>query len=151
MQGLVFLGDRRAREREYVFAARDRMDEVPDRVRAVRDKRFKYIRNFHPELPYAQRIAYNEENPTMRAWRRLHEEGKLTGPPALFFGPAKAKEELYDTQTDPHEIRNLVAYPSYGKILQRMRRALDKWIRDTRDLGEIREDELIRRGVVRTC
>ena len=42
------------KERKYVFAARDRMDETFDRIRAVRDKRFKYIRNFYPELPYAQ-------------------------------------------------------------------------------------------------
>jgi uncharacterized sulfatase len=149
MQGGVFLGDRRARQREYIFAARDRMDEAPDRIRAVRDKRFKYIRNFHPELPYAQRIPYNEENPTMRAWRRLHEEGKLKGPPALFFAPTKPAEELYDTLTDPDEVRNLVADPKYRKTLVRMRAALDKWISETRDMGEIPEEELIRRGVVR--
>ena len=149
MQGQVFLGDRRAKEREYVFAARDRMDEAPDRIRAVRDKRFEYIRNFHPELPYAQRIAYNEENPTMRGWRRLFDEGKLAGPPALFFAPTKPKEELYDTETDPDEVHNLAADPKYQKVLARMRGVLNKWIGDTKDLGEISEEELIERGVVR--
>src|SRR6185503_10117384 len=66
MQGQVFLGDRRAKAREYVFAARDRMDETFDRIRAVRDKQFEYIRNSHPELPYSQSIPYNEEIATMR-------------------------------------------------------------------------------------
>src|SRR5215471_6503135 len=149
MRGSVFLGERRGAEREYVFAARDRMDETVDRIRAVRDKRFEYIRNFHPELPYSQRIAYNEENPTMRTWRRLYIEGKLTGSPARFFTPTKPKEELYDTLTDHDEVRNLVADPTYGKVLIRMRSALDKWIKETRDLGEIPEEELIRRGLVR--
>jgi len=30
-----------------------------------------------------------------------------------------------------------------------MRRALEKWINDTKDLGEFPETELIRRGLVR--
>jgi len=149
MQGQVFLGDRRAKEREYVFAARDRMDETFDRIRAVRDKEFEYVRNSHPELPYSQSIPYNEENATMRAWRRLHEEGKLTGPPARFFAPTKPGEELYDTRADPDEVHNLATDPKYQKVLARMRRALDKWVKETKDLGEIPEEELVRRGIVR--
>jgi N-sulfoglucosamine sulfohydrolase len=149
MQGQIFLGDRRARERQYVYAARDRMDQTSDRIRAVRDKQFAYIRNFYPERPYAQRIPYNEENPTMRVWRRLSEEEKLSGPPALFFAPTKPREELYDTQADPDEIHNLAADPKYQKVLARMRRELDHWVKKTRDLGEIPEAELVRRGLVR--
>ena len=149
MQGQVFLGDRKAKEREYVFAARDRMDETFDRIRAVRDKQFAYVRNFHPELPYSQVIAYNEENGTMRAWRRLHEEGKLTGPPALFFAPSKPAEELYDTRDDSDAVHNLATDPRYQKVLARMRKAMDQWVKETKDLGEIPEDELIGRGIVR--
>lgn len=149
MQGQVFLGSKRAKDRQYIYAARDRMDETFDRIRAVRDTRFKYIRNFRPDLPYAQRIAYNEENPTMQAWRRLHREGKLTGAPALFFAPIKPMEELYDTQSDSDEVKNLADDPKYLKLLQRMRAALDKWIVETKDLGEYPEEELIKRGVVR--
>jgi N-sulfoglucosamine sulfohydrolase len=149
MQGQIFLGEKRAKDRQYIYAARDRMDEVYDRIRAVRDTRYKYIRNFAPELPYAQKISYNEENPTMKAWRRLSEEGKLTGAPALFFAPTKPKEELYDTQTDPDEVKNLASDPKYKKHLERMRAALNKWIADTKDLGEVPETELIKRGIVR--
>ena len=32
------------------FAGRDRMDETWDWQQAARDKRFKYIRNYRPEL-----------------------------------------------------------------------------------------------------
>ena len=149
MQGRVFLGNKQTTARQYIYAARDRMDEVFDRIRAVRDKRFKYIRNYRPDLPYAQPIAYNEENPTMRAWRRLHEEGKLSGPPALFFAPTKPPEELYDTQADPFEIRNLAGDAKYQKVLKRMRQAVDRWVKETKDLGEIPEEELVRRGLVR--
>jgi uncharacterized sulfatase len=150
MPGRIFLGDARSKqERDYVFAARDRMDETFDRIRLVRDKRFAYVRNFNPELPYAQRIAYNEENPTMRVWRQSHAEGRLSGPPALFFAPAKPREELYDTETDPDQVRNLAADDKYRRELQRLRDALDRWMQDTRDLGAVAETELIRRGLVR--
>ncbi len=149
MQGQVFLGDKRAKDRQYIYAARDRMDETFDRIRAVRDTRYKYIRNFYPDLPYAQRISYNEENPTMQAWRRLHAEGKLTGAPALFFAPIKPIEELYDTQADPDEVKNLADDRKYQKVLQRMRDALGKWIAETKDLGEYPEEKLIKRGLVR--
>ncbi len=149
MQGQVFLGDKRAKEHEYVFATRDRMDETPERMRAVRDKRFKYIRNFHPELPYAQLNAYNEQNPTMRVWRQLHAQGELTGAPEAFFATTKPREELYDTDADPDEIQNLAADANYRKILERMRGVLDRWIKETKDLGEVAEEELERRGVLR--
>ena len=34
-------------------------------------------------------------------------------------------------------------------MLKEMRAALDKWIMDTKDLGEVPEQELIKRGLVR--
>ncbi|MFN7930880.1 MAG: hypothetical protein U0Y68_23735 [Blastocatellia bacterium] len=132
-----FAGPQRARQREYIYAASDRMDNQFDRTRAVRDKRFHYIRNFHPELPYSQRNSYNEENPTMQVWRKLSERGQLSGAPALFFAPTKAKEELCDTQTDPDEIHNLAIDAKYQKTLLRLRKRLEHWIKDTKDLGEI--------------
>jgi uncharacterized sulfatase len=150
MQGRVFEGSGRSkRQRDYVYAARDRMDETFDRIRAVREQRFAYVRNFHPQLPYAQRIAYNEENPTMRVWRQLHAQGALSGPPASFFAAAKPREELYDTEADPDQVRNLAGEPKHERILREMRDALDAWIENTHDLGGIGEQELIRRGLVK--
>ena len=147
MQGIVFLGTN-AQTRQYVYAARDRMDETFDRIRAVRDSRFRYIRNFHPELPYAQRIAYGEEMPTMQAWRKLNAEGKLTGAQKLFFAPVKPREELYDTVSDPDEVNNLASQPRHQEKLKELRGALDRWIVETHDLGEFSERELIQRGLV---
>lgn len=147
MQGQVILGPQRAPEREFIFAARDRMDEARDIIRAVRDKRFKYIRNFMPELPYAQSIDYMDQMPTMREMRRLHAAGELNDIQQLFFRSTKPVEELYDTQADPHEIRNLAADPQFQGPLQRLRKALDIWARDTGDLGLIPEpilDEVVR-------
>jgi len=147
MQGRVMLGEG-IKERPYVFAARDRMDETYDRIRSVRDRRYRYIRNLHPELPYAQRIQYMDEMPTMKAWRRLDAEGKLNPVQALFFRKTKPREELYDTVEDPHEVRNLVDSPAHQAKLKELRAALDAWLVDTRDLGEYPERELIRKGLV---
>src|SRR5262249_1014497 len=112
-------------------------------------ERFRYVRNFHPELPYAQYINYMDEMPIMRAWRRLAFEGRLNPTQMLFFARTKPPEELYDTEKDPHEVNNLVGSPEHGEVLKEMRAALDKWIAETKDLGEVPEKELIKRGVVR--
>jgi N-sulfoglucosamine sulfohydrolase len=149
MQGQVFLGKNAAPPRQHVVATRDRMDEAFDRIRAVRDKRYKYIRNFHPELSRAQPIASLEETPTMRVWRRLHAEGRLNGPHSLFFAPTKPAEELYDLDTDPHEIKNLADSPEHQRKLTQLRSTLDQWIAETKDLGAVPEIELIGRGLVK--
>lgn len=149
MQGRVFLGDTARPAPSFLFAARDRMDEAYDRVRSVRSHRYRYVRNFHPELPYMQYINYQDEMPIMREWRRLAFEGRLNPTQMLFMSRTKPREELYDLETDPHEVRNLAGSPEQADILRQMRAALDRWIRDTKDLGEVSEQELIARGVVR--
>jgi N-sulfoglucosamine sulfohydrolase len=140
--GNAFLPDLEKPVREYAFAARDRMDETNDTIRAMRDSRYKYLRNFEPEKPYAQIIEYGEKTPTLKELRRLHADGKLTGSQLLFFRPTKPEEELYDTQTDPHEINDLAKSPEHQEVLARMRKALDDWQKETGDLGMIPEAEL---------
>jgi uncharacterized sulfatase len=139
IQGQAFLGDQAAPPRKYVYAARDRMDETYDIIRAVRDKQFKYIRNFEPEKPYAQHINYMDMMPTMQEMRRLNAEGKLTGPQKIFFQPTKPVEELYDCVADPHEVNNLADSPQHQETLKRMRAALEQWMKDTNDMGLIPE------------
>jgi N-sulfoglucosamine sulfohydrolase len=149
MQGLPFLGDNLPSEREYVYGIRDRMDETVDMMRSVRDKRYKYIRNYMPERPYAQNIGYMNQMPTMQEWRRLNAEGKLEGAQKLFFAPTKPVEELYDIATDPHEIKNLATDAKFADILQRLRTAHEKWTLDTHDIGmrpEIEVMEEVRPG-----
>lgn len=147
MQGRAFLGEHDTPPREHVFAHRDRMDETYDIIRAVRDKRFKYIRNFEPHKPYAQRINYMEKMPILQEMRRLAAEGKLEGPQKLWFAPTKPAEELYDTTKDPHEIDNLAGKPEFQDLLARMRKVLEDWMKETGDLGLIPEGELREKGI----
>ena len=141
MQGQPFLGEQRGKPREYVFSQRDRMDEKYDMIRAVRDKRFKYIRNFQPEKPYAPPMEYADMMPTLQEMRKLFAEGKLKGAQNLFLQKTKPNEELYDTTVDRHEINNLADNPKYKNVLEQMRKVLDNWMEETNDLGRIPEKE----------
>lgn len=146
MQGRVLLGDERGPEPAYVFGGRNRMDLTSDDfIRTCRDRRYRYIHNFSPQVPYAQVIPYMEKSPILQEWRRLNAEGALAGPQKLFFAPAKPAEELYDTDADPYEVRNLAGAPEYQERLHTMRAALAAWMKDIGDLGGVPEDELIER------
>lgn len=136
MQGQVFLGAT-AEERPFIFGARDRCDETEDRIRSVRDDRYKLIVNFMPERPYTQKNAYKERAyPMLREMKQLHAEGKLTPAQARFMAPSKPREELYDLKNDPHELNNLAESSAHGKIKRDLRGALDKWMKECDDRPE---------------
>jgi hypothetical protein len=118
------------------------MDEQPDTVRALRDRRFKYIRNLHPELPYVLDIDFRNQMPMMQELLELDEAGALEGPTALWFRDVRDPEELYDTDADPHEIHNLANDPARQSDLLRMRSAMDEWLDSADDLGRIPEESL---------
>ena len=141
IQGRAFLGSRKAKPRQYIFAARDRMDEAYDLIRGVRDKRYKYIRNYMPHVTYGQDIEYMNQMPTMKEMRRLNAEGKLKGPEKHYFLETKPLEELYDTLRDPHEVRNLAGEAQYRDVLERMRKVHVIWMEQTGDVGLIPEPE----------
>jgi len=139
MQGQAFLGRHRAKPREYVYGGRDRMDEAYDLIRTVRDKQFRYIRNYMWYVSRGQTITYMDEMPTMQEMRRLHAEGKLQGPQMQYFEPTKPIEELYDTAADPYEVNNLAGDPKHQTVLERMRLAHLEWCRETKDMGLVPE------------
>lgn len=144
-QGLPFLGENSAQPRDYVFGARDRMDERYDIIRMARDKRYKYIRNYEPLKTYYQYMNTPEKGATMADLRRLHEAGDLQPAAEYYFSPTKPVEELYDTWTDKHEIRNLAADPQYAGTLSRLRSAHLDWVKRTRDTGLIAEPIILER------
>ena len=139
VQGVPFLGPRSGDPREYLFGIRDRMDERYDMNRTVRDRRYKYHRNYFPTRPFAPWLDYMEKLATMREWRRLDTAGELSGVQAFFMQETKPVEELYDVEADPHEQINLAELPEHRKTLERMRTAHFDWVRRTLDLGLLPE------------
>jgi N-sulfoglucosamine sulfohydrolase len=127
--------------REHIFAARDRCDIATERMRCVRDSRYKYIRNFLPGIPYMQPNPYKEkEYPTWNLVKQLKAQGKLNATQTLFASDSKPVEELYDLESDPHEVSNLAKAPEHAARLRSMRKLVDDWIAETNDQGYIMED-----------
>lgn len=144
IQGQAFLGAQKSGPRKYIYAARDRMDSEYDRVRAVSDGRFKYIRNYMPEKPNYQNIRFRLQNPLMPHLLKLHQEGKLNENQARWFAASKPLEELYDTQSDPYEFKNLASDPAFAEKLAELRKAHEQWIADYGDFGAVNEMEMVR-------
>lgn len=142
MQGRAFLGDQKSTPREYVVAHRDRFDESYDMMRAVRDKHFRYVRNYYTNLPYIIWLPYRNNSPIMKELYRLEEKDSLNDVQKLWFRSTRDPEELYDCDADPYHIHNLAHDQKYKGELQRLRAVLDKWQLDTHDLGGIPESEL---------
>ncbi|CAN5396283.1 sulfatase-like hydrolase/transferase [soil metagenome] len=145
MQGRAFLGTFKDDEHPYIFAARDRVDSEYDRVRAVRDKHYKYIRNFNPELPLYMDIEYRLNQPMMKEILDMKKEGKLDSIQLKWFVPNKPTEELYDLEKDTFELNNLANDPEYKQVLLRMREVMNTWIDTVKDLGSIPEKLLIKK------
>jgi arylsulfatase A-like enzyme len=146
LQGRAFLGQKLTPPRKYVYGARDRMDETYDSQRMVGDRRYRYLRNFHPHLPYAQYLSYMEQGNIMKELRRLAREGRTPEAARLFMGEDKPVEELYDLESDPYEIRNLAGSAGHKAVLERMRAAQEEWAIETRDVGLVPEPEVDVRG-----
>jgi arylsulfatase A-like enzyme len=145
LQGRIIAGNRAEPPPEFLFGARDRIDGSYDRVRSVRNRHFKYIRNYYPEKPYILYVPYRDRMPTMQELLKLKEDNTASGPVGLWLRDSRPPEELYDTSTDPHEVENLAFKPAYTEIRQTMGAALDEWELETGDLGSIPESELVER------
>tara|TARA_R110002049_G_scaffold285698_1_gene466652 strand:+ start:13073 stop:14629 length:1557 start_codon:yes stop_codon:yes gene_type:complete len=119
------------KNREYVFAARDKMDETHDSMRAIRSKDHKLILNLMPERPWCQFNRYKEGSyPMLAQMNVMNLKGQLTPAQARFFAPSKPKIELFDLKIDPHEIDNVASDPAYAEIKAKLLAELTRWRHD---------------------
>jgi len=133
--------------RPHIFAARDRMDISIDKMRAVRTKQFKYIRNYYPAIPYQQHNPYKEgAYPTWNLVKDWYKQGKLNAAQALFASPTKPIEELFDLKADPDEVRNLAEDPAHKKTLRELRALVDGFVAENDALVVCEDPVDIARG-----
>ncbi len=103
--------------------------------------RFKYIRNFHPEIPYLQHSGYKKlAYPVETLMKVMHAQGRWDTP---FMAKTRPTEELYDLSTDPYEMTNLAEDPGYAATLAELRGAVNQWIEESGDKGAIDEGETV--------
>ena len=130
-------------ERAYVFASRDRIDEIEDRQRAVRDERYKFIKSWRPNVAGGHELAYRDNIDMVRAWRREFHNGTLTPLQARWFQPV-GYARLFDLEQDPFELHNLANDPAHRAILARLESALDTFLARVGDTSIIPEKELVK-------
>jgi hypothetical protein len=145
MQGQAFEGAFSVKTpRTYIHGHADRFDERVDMIRTVRNKRFKYLKNFHPDRPYYLPVAYREKMEVMQELLRMRDAGSLDENQALWFRPSKVEEELFDTENDPHELNNIAGDPAYADVLASLRAECERWMKAIDDKGLIDEKDLIK-------
>ncbi len=144
LQGKVFLGPD-TENRDYHVSFRTRMDERCDNVRAIRDQKLLYIRNYMPYAPWGQELNYLWKMKATQAWEEHHLAGKTNSITGRFFG-TKPMEELYDTSVDPDNVNNLITDPQYAADIARLSKALDQWQLENFDSGLVPETEIVRRS-----
>jgi arylsulfatase A-like enzyme len=88
--------------------------------RAVRTKRWKYIRHYdgrkHPNLPNC------DDGPSKALWLKHGWRGRIVD-----------SEQLYDVMFDPNEVHNCAGDPANAEVLAGMRSRLDRWMHATDD------------------
>lgn len=145
MHGEAFAGKYEQPARQYIYGARDRMDEQVDKQGAVRDKRFRYLVNYMPEKPGYMPVGYRLQMPMMRRLLDLCAKDSLDARQKRWFEAPRPKEEFYDVDADPDEFHNLIADPAYAPEISRLKQEYARWLKTYNAAWMRPEAENIRR------
>ncbi len=143
MQGRSFLREK-SEPRKAVFTAVDRIGNINTRSRSVRTHHFKYIRNYKiPGSINESTTAYRRAmHPMYHLLQIMGEKSLLTPAQARLLEPM-APEELYDLESDPFEMMNLVGNPEYVVQHHSLKAMLATWIETSGDRGFEAEDPAV--------
>jgi len=137
--GRSFLGVLRGEQtrlRDHVFAEDTAIGIIgnknPYPKRAVRDGRYKLIRNLAPENEWWIRGIHGSE--VYQSWVRDAASNPALAARVKWLSRRPA-EELYDLETDEHETKNLAADPAYATIKAHLQDELDAWMKQQGDQG----------------
>ncbi len=117
--------------RKYIYASHTgdgNMNVFPQR--GVRDGRYKYIVNLKPENTWTTHFTKVSGIPEShkQVWDTWVEKSKTDSIAAKIveLNEHHPREELYDTQADPHELNNIADKPEVRPILLKMQAELKK-------------------------
>lgn len=134
MQGVSFapvLADPTVQVRRYAFSEHNWHD-YEAHGRSIRSEGFLYLRNNRPLLAW-QGPADSVASPSFKQLRSVRDSGKLTLEQADVFLAPRPMEELYLTDVDPNQMRNLATDPNYASTKAMLAKLLDEWTEATHD------------------
>ena len=136
MHGKIFLGDRKEPQRTYVYGAIDRIGGVYFKTRAIRNKKYKYIRNLNNGLSILEcSTEYRKARlPHYNTISILDNYNQLNGIEKTLVTPLPL-EELYDLENDPFEIFNLADSSTYVDQKNLLSEKMDDWMQQINDQG----------------
>lgn len=141
MEGINIF-DASVKPRKYVISTRDRCDFTIDRIRSVRTKDYKYIRNFMTDRPYMQPTYMDVGGVDfVKVMKQLYASNQLDSIQDRFMSVERPIEELYNIKEDPYELNNLADHHNYSEIRDEHAGLLDQWIVETNDKGQYSESE----------
>jgi len=143
IQGKAFIGQQKKYSHKFIYTATDRFDAQIDRIRAVSNGHYKYIRNYDTLKPHALDVSYRLQIPMMQELLQLYDAGKLNEAQSKWLNSPKPDEEFYDLINDPYEIVNIINSKDQIECIVKFRKALDEWVINTNDLGEMPEMDII--------
>jgi N-sulfoglucosamine sulfohydrolase len=108
-------------------------------MRAVRDGRWKYIRNLHPEFQYATHINRGRARDGWHYFSTWEEAAKSDERATAIVKWYKERpaEELYDLEADPDEQRSLADSGEHAERLTAMRTKVGNWMKQQNDQGTV--------------
>jgi N-sulfoglucosamine sulfohydrolase len=100
-------------------------------MRAIRTRRHRYIRNLAHGLEY----PHASDLWGSKMWQSLIPEGRNAkiGQRSVGAYLNRPEEELYDLQTDPHEVVNLAGRPEHKTLLAELRGRVHEFRKRTKD------------------
>lgn len=126
------------KNQKYIIGARDRCDFTIDRIRTVASKKYRYIKNYFFERPILQ-ASYRDTHANVKDLKAQLLKGNLTAYQKEFWFGIRPTEELYDLETDPHQLNNLATKLEFNSVLKEHRNVLNDWIKETGDQGQYQE------------
>jgi len=133
---LAVLSGQATRHLDYVYAQHTTVGingyKEPYPMRAVRDARYKYIRNLAPQNTYE--IGGIHKGQPIESWKAdAKSDPKLAARIDWLF--KRPGEELYDLASDQYEMRNLADDPQMAEVKARLSAKLDAWMAQQGDKG----------------
>lgn len=99
-------------------------------MRVVRTRKYKLLWNLAHGLDY----PFASDLWASSTWQGIHQRGeKLFGKRTVEAYLHRPEFELYDLETDPHEVKNLAGDPDHADLLEQLKGKLKSFQRRTKD------------------